>query len=754
MKNPSQRKKILLVGCCGMGVGPLGMFLSQMGHEVHGYDDYPVARITDRLKRQGVLLLEHLHGVNDYDEVIVSRAIAGNPDRLNRFKKRFNKARIVFRGDYLAFLSKSFDSVVVAGSHGKTTTTASIVTQLRVEGLSVSYILGAYFEGDALPAAQYVTDSKCLIIEVDESDGTIKKFRPWATVLTNVELDHVDFYRSEKRLFKTFRSLISNTKKKVFVGSGVPEKLGLKENQGPELMKMACNAEGGGFLAENADMAVAVTEWLIDRPFDREKYEFPVVERRQDCRQLGENQWVFTDYAHHPGEIQALREWLEKQYDGFEITWVFQPHRYSRTVALKTEFVKILRSMNPVLLPEYGAFEPVIEEGKAISLYQDLLATGSKTNYCETPEELNEFLGMASQDGDEERRQLVVFAGAGDIELWRDWWLHSIEDSSGNSNCELDSTWVSFHQSRTSEDESYFATNEPLKRKTTLNVGGVARFYAEPASLESLQLVLKTSKLFKLPLFVIGKGSNLLVDDARIEGVVVRLSKPFWRKCESLGNGRYWVGSGLSLKRICRAALDDGVNGFNFMDGIPGSVGGAVRMNAGAMGSEMGEWVKEAECFDPSGKRIRLSHEDMAFAYRNSKGTDGLIILHVLLQGTPGTNRDALRNGLEVYRKKRLFSQPAEPSAGCMFVNPEGDSAGRLIDAAGLKGYTVGGAQVSQKHGNFLVTEKNATSADVEALIGHVKTTVKAQFGVDLHQEIKVLSLVPTGGSQESKDEK
>ena len=382
-----------------MGVGPLGIFLSQMGHEVHGYDDYPVARITNRLKRQGILLLEHLHGADDYDEVIVSRAIAGNPERLSRFKKRFSGANIVFRGDYLATLSKSFDSVVVAGSHGKTTTTASIVTQLRVEGVSVSHILGAYFEDDVLPAAQYVTDSKCLIIEVDESDGTIKKFRPWATVLTNVELDHVDFYKSEKRLFKTFRSLISNTKKKVFVGSGVLYKLGIKETQTPGLMKIACNAEGGGFLAENADMAVAVTEWLIDRPFDREKYEFPAVERRQDCRQLSENQWVITDYAHHPGEIQALREWLEGRYSGFEITWVFQPHRYSRTVALKSEFVKTLRSMNPVLLPEYGAFEPVIEEGKSISLYQDLLAIGSKSRYCETPEELAEHLGIVSPSG-------------------------------------------------------------------------------------------------------------------------------------------------------------------------------------------------------------------------------------------------------------------------------------------------------------------------------------------------------------------
>jgi len=725
-----------MVGACGMGVGPLGIFLAQMGHEVYGYDDYPVQHVVRRLRENGIIMLDHLHGKRDFDEVIVSRAIIHTPERLQRFKERYVGAEILFRGEYLGRISKQFRTVAIAGSHGKTTTTANLIALLTQENVRFSHVLGGFFEKDTLPAAHFSGLGDWLVVEVDESDGTIEAFSPEISAITNVELDHVDQYPTEEAMRQVFLRLIDRTGQLTWVGHRAAEILRLRDGKQPDpRVRILQPTQSGDFVLENRTCAQSICACITGNGMRVDTFDFPSVERRQECLQLDERQRVVSDYAHHPGEIRALQGWAERQFTGAEIHWVFQPHRYTRTVALKKEFVEALAPLHPILLPEYGAFEQVIEAGTSASLHLEMQKMGSDCRYCQSPAEMLQAL-QVKDDG----KHVFLFAGAGDLLLWKDWFVQSKRMGLARhyGDTDVDALWLSFHQERMMADGSYVACHEPLRRKTTMNVGGAARFYAEPASLESLQLVLKTSKMLKLPVRVLGNGSNLLVSDAGVDGVVIRLSKPFWKQCEMLGDGGLWVGAGLSLKRLCRQALEAGIGGFNFLDGIPGSVGGAVCMNAGAMGTELAERVVEAECLDLSGKRIRLSRDEMGFSYRHCEATETLMVLHVLLAGDPDEDREQLTETLELYRARRHASQPADPSAGCMFKNPEGESAGRLIDAAGLKGFAIGGASVSRKHGNFLITAKNTRSEDVEAVMRHVKTVVRGQFGIDLQQEIQM----------------
>ena len=725
-----------------MGVGPLGLFLVKMGHDVFGYDDYPDAKIVSRLQSHGIVMLEHLHGKRDFDEVIVSRAIQYTPDRLKRFEKRYSKAKIVFRGDYLAKLAKQFKSVVIAGTHGKTSTTGNLVSLLQATGTHFSYIVGGYFANNAVDAAHYDVDSKWLVIEVDESDGTIENFKPDVAVVTNIELDHVDYYETESRLLKVFNNLVARARSRVFLGEQAALTLGLDPDRPKRKHEILSKSQQGDPFLENRKLAEAVAVWICGDPGKQFPEEIAAVERRQEVLQLPARKWVVTDYAHHPSELAALKKWVNSRFSDAVVHWIFQPHRYSRTVALKDGFVRELSPLNPCLLPEYPAFEAYVEAGSSRALLKGLEEKGSRVKYCETPLVLSKYLHGTEEPDYQIKPEVYVFAGAGDIVLWRDWVVHSLSGfPSGMAFSDIqlsDEQWLSFHQARFEKDGSYVACDETLKRKTTLNVGGNARFYVEPASLESLQLVLKTSKMLGLEVHMMGKGSNLLVSDSGIDAVVIRLNKELWTKCEHLGGRQFWLGAGLSLKRFGRAAMEAGVSGFSFLDGIPGSVGGAVRMNAGAMGSEMGGRVLEVECLDYSGKRVRLSREELGFTYRHCKAAEKLIVLHVLVEGKGLEAPAKIEESLESMRQKRIASQPAEPSAGCMFKNPTGDSAGRLIDQAGLKGFRIGGASISQKHGNFLVTSKDTYAGDVLAVIEHVRAVVKEHYGVQLEQEIQM----------------
>lgn len=286
--------------------------------------------------------------------------------------------------------------------------------------------------------------------------------------------------------------------------------------------------------------------------------------------------------------------------------------------------------------------------------------------------------------------------------------------------------------------ESGVRREEPLATRTTLRVGGAARILAEPASEADLASVLQRTHAAGVPVIMLGRGSNLLVPDSGVDAVVISLGHPAWQRFVPEADGRVRVGAGLRLKNLCGLASKAGLVGFEFLEGIPGNVGGALRMNAGAMGGWMFDVVEEVRVMARDGAVRTYRKAEMKVDYRHCAELEAAIALEAVLRPArvaPGED-ETIRRQIDAYRDKRHQSQPREPSAGCMFKNPPGDSAGRLIDAAGLKGERVGGAEVSTVHANFIINRGGATSADVITLVRRVRERVQGASGVTLEPEV------------------
>ena len=281
-----------------------------------------------------------------------------------------------------------------------------------------------------------------------------------------------------------------------------------------------------------------------------------------------------------------------------------------------------------------------------------------------------------------------------------------------------------------------FTREEPLAAKTTIRIGGAARLYAEPGSLADMSILLTAAAAAGIAVLPLGRGSNLVVPDAGVDGLVISLAHENWAKFEPRADGSVWVGAGLRLKNLCGLAAKSGLTGFEFLEGIPGNIGGALRMNAGAMGGWMFDVVKEVQLITLAGETRTLARAAMHVDYRHCAELHDAIALGAQLLPAALVDTEAVGRQIDVYKKKRQESQPREPSAGCIFKNPPGNSAGRLIDQSGLKGERVGDAEVSAIHANFIVNRGGATSADLIELVRRVRARVRASQGVELEPEV------------------
>lgn len=280
--------------------------------------------------------------------------------------------------------------------------------------------------------------------------------------------------------------------------------------------------------------------------------------------------------------------------------------------------------------------------------------------------------------------------------------------------------------------------DEPLARRTTLRVGGPADLWVEPSSENALTSVLELCALRRVPWFVLGRGSNLLIRDGGFRGVVISLAHGHFSRIERVED-RLEVGAGARLKTLAVEARRMGLTGLEFLEGIPGSVGGALRMNAGAMGAWMFDRVERMRCMSPEGVIRDLPVAEIEVSYRSCP----LLRTHLALGATLRTHSGAvedIRRQMDTYSRKRWDSQPNQPSAGCTFKNPSPElPAGRLIDELGLKGTRVGDAMVSDVHANFFVNLGEARASDVLALIELVRTRARQARGVELETEVEIL---------------
>jgi len=280
--------------------------------------------------------------------------------------------------------------------------------------------------------------------------------------------------------------------------------------------------------------------------------------------------------------------------------------------------------------------------------------------------------------------------------------------------------------------------HEPMQRHTSWRIGGPADMFVIPRDEEDLRRALHYARRNGTPVYVVGNGTNLLVSDKGIRGMVVKIG-PGLSNLE-VCSGTITAGAGVSLPRLAGVAWQHGLSGFEFLAGIPGTVGGALVMNAGANGCSIGERVEKITGLDFAGNSVSLDKEELEFAYRRScLARRGIIVTGVMLSGIPG-DRDKIKERMDYYLERRRQTQPLDlPNAGSVFKNPPGDSAGRLIELTGCKEMRVGAVQVSSRHANFFVNLGGGTASDVLALIEKVRQMVEEKCGVRLELEVQKL---------------
>jgi UDP-N-acetylmuramate--alanine ligase len=758
-------RRLHCVGVGGMGVGPLAVYLAQLGFEVTGEDDALAGPMCALLARERVTVVPSGAVPADCELVVYSSAIA--PSHPARVAAIARGLPLVRRGELLAEVLRGKKLVAVCGAHGKTTTTAMLVTALGRAQFSAGWVLGGLFADAAMPPAR-IGSSEWVVAEIDESDGTIDAFSPEITLATNLDWDHPDHYRRPDDFATAFAALFARTKSAVLTSDtcALSQRLAGVARSGADRPRYFTFGRSGDFSDEiagetgehlrlrlggrfpiseaqvrargefnaaNATAALAAAHLIGAGLTPRLLADYAGVCRRQSVLHAAPGLTVLEDYAHHPSEIRALLASLRDRVgERGRLVVLFQPHRFSRTAQFKTEFAAALGLADRVYLFDvYAAGEAPLAGGTTADIYAELKRNSAALSVHYVPGDdaaLFRALSRELQRGD-----LVAFVGAGDIDQKAREWLELRRADEMKAKI-----WDDFADGlrpRLSAG-ARLVREEPLAAKTTMRVGGAARVYAEPATVGDLQILLGGAQAHGVEVFFLGRGSNLIVPDEGVDGLVIALAHENWQRFEPRPGGHVWAGAGLRLKNLCGLAGKAGLVGFEFLEGIPGSVGGALRMNAGAMGGWIFDVVEEVEVMTPSGEVKMLRKADMHVAYRHCAELLDAIALGVLLRPAAQAETDVINRQIDVYRRKRHETQPREPSAGCVFKNPAGNSAGRLIDESGLKGERIGDAEVSTVHANFIINRGHATGADVIALMRRVRARVREARGVELEPEV------------------
>ena len=637
--------KIHLIGVGGVGMAGLAVLLKARGHEVSGCDLKATPR-TRWLESQGIPVFvghspDHL---KDADEVIVTPAVArDNPERQACVNPRF-------RGEVLAELVNSTDGIAVCGSHGKTTTATWIAKLLQALGESVSWCIGG--ETGAFPVA-HAAASGPLVVEADESDGTLALYRAKTLVVNKCEYDHPDHFKTEADYFACYETAKRNAETVIESESldcsmvrtfecsnGLPEH---------NLKNMRAAVEvalrRGHAMTDIAKALPQIVAKLPDRRFER---VWP--QSNNQTVERSNNLLVYTDYAHHPTEM-ACAVGMARQICRGTLRVLFQPHRYSRTKALLQDFPAAFEGADEVVLcPTYAAFEQPVEGGDIADLYRACRERFS----AETRRrgEVSLFLSRSCDEAWEHafnsmrEGDLTLLLGAGDIinlvpQIHRDLDSASLRLCAGNPTPRLRKIWI-------------------------------------------------------------GQGSNTWKSDLNLSVEYVKTSGPAGAPGASLG--------------------------IPWMAGIPGTVGGWIKMNAGAFGHSISEVLAEVKV---DGRWLPASA--CGFSYRHSDITGE--IQDFKLNSNYSAVRLPTSPSAEAYLAKRK-KFPAG-TYGSFFKNPEGDFAGRLLEAAGAKELRVGGASVWSEHANVIVRGEGATASDVIALARLMRNRVFFRFGVRLEPEVQ-----------------
>jgi len=746
-----EHHRIHLVGVAGSGMSGIAALLLQLGHEVRGSDKVSTVE-TDRLQRLGLRFHQQHRAehASDADLIVFSSAIrSDNPILVSA---RDSGKPLIRRAEALAAIMRAKCGIVIAGMHGKTTTSAMVAHVLREGGLHPSHYVGA--EIPILGTnAHWDPRGEHFVAEGDESDGTLRCFHPKHALILNIEEEHLDFYPDLAAIEKVFAQLIEQTSGTIFYNADDASAARLCANHNAaisygfsesadyrganvELRDFAsffCVYRRGQQLGEavlnvpgrhNVENAVGVialgTELGI--PFEKiavSLRKFQHARRRFEIKYKSDRFLLVDDYAHHPTEIRATLK-TARSIGRKRVLTMFQPHRYSRTKALCKEFGRAFDDADRVVVTDvYPASEAPIAgiSGKTIA---DEMATHGHRGVSYQPhfESVYREVGNILDSGD-----LIVSLGAGNIheqlsilaaDLVIAEKLKAIIGEGGDVRL-----------------------YEPLSKHTTLRVGGPAQFWVEPRTENAFAELIRFCRQENLPLFVIGRGSNLLVRDGGIRGVVVHPCGGDFDKIKIDGN-EISAGVGAKLRQVAYAGKAAGLGGLEWMEGIPGAVGGSLRMNAGAMGAQTFENVVRVRYLDENGEAHTKERDELEVHYRNFPLLENNFAVSAVFRGEPAPTEEIVRK-LEASQEKRRTTQPAAKSAGCIFKNPDLCPAGKLVDELGLKNSRIGKARVSEVHGNFIVNDGGATAVEMLELIEKIKATARAKRGIELETEVQIV---------------
>ena len=754
--------RVHFVGICGVGMAGLAKVLKDAGFEVDGCD-LSRNRLASWLDASGIpVRVGHAADHVDASVHAVVRSTAVPESSADVVAARRLGIPVLSRGDVLAALVNRRWSVAVAGTHGKTTTATFTTQLLKHMAKDPSWCIG----GESLGRVESLAvagagKGDVFVVEADESDGTLCGYAPEIAVVTNIEFDHMEHFGSRDAVEACFKRFVSQVRSVVVYGADdsvaaacVPGwcrecgvscvSFGLSEGADIRATEVTQTAAGATFAVSvsgkgngsvclpvsgthnvrNALAAIAVSCAVgADPEACCAACEHVGLPRRR-FELCGEEDGirVISDYAHHPTEIAALIE-MARLLKPKRLVGVFQPHRYTRTQALGPEFPAVFSGVDElVLVPVYPASESPLKGGHTYDLYAHFRASMRSgvpvPRLARSLDEARAYLQRELKDGD-----TLLVIGAGDVE--------KVAEGSGKRS----ETWVE-ELSRLPAAPSTIRAKESLAGKTTFKVGGDADVWVEVETEAALAAVLGWAHKGGVPVTLLGGGSNVLVSDCGVGGIVLRLVGDAFRRVEQEGTEMV-VGAGLSLAGLLSEVEQRGLGGLEFLEGIPGTLGGAVRMNAGARGHDIGEHILSIRCLNFDGSVSIVKGERLMLSYRDCGALQDAVATQVCLSL-------AACDPAVIAQRRAEMAVPRAwmrglRSAGSVFRNPASATAGELLDRAGFKGVCVGGARVSDEHANVIVTQPGATASDVVALMEIMKRDVREECGIDLDPEIRVL---------------
>ncbi|MEM7010694.1 MAG: UDP-N-acetylmuramate--L-alanine ligase [Verrucomicrobiota bacterium] len=745
--------RIHLIGVAGSGMSGLASLLMGMGHRVSGCDRVTTVE-TERLETVGLRFRcpQTADTVDGAEMVIYSSAIKpGNPAYDAAVAQGISLVR---RAEALAAIMDQRLGIVVSGTHGKTTTSAMAAHVLRSGGLKPSHYVGA--EIPLLGTnAHWRPEGEHFVAEGDESDGTLALFHPQHAIVLNIEEEHLDFYDGIEAINAVFRQLLDQTRgffiycgddagaravcaeRERGISYGLTDGLdyvakAIEERRGStvftvvrnevELGEMELSIPGRHNVLNALSVCALATELGVTFGIIKAALgAFRGAQRRFQLKFQSDDYVLYDDYGHHPTEIVATLQ-TARQLEPKRVLCVFQPHRFSRTQLLKEEFGNAFDQVDELVVTDiYPASEKPIPGITGATICDAVRAHNPDIRVTSVPQkELARFaIGNRLKPDD-----LLISLGAGDV--------HEITTSIAK---DLETRQQLLDEM--DDGESTIKLYEPMSKHTTMRIGGPAQFWVEPRTIAGLARLLVHCRKNNIPIRIIGRGSNLLVRDGGIEGVVIHPTKGDFDRINVQGE-RIEVGAGVRLRRVSLAAKEAGLAGFGWMEGIPGNIGGAIRMNAGAMGVEMFDQAVSVTFIDQEGAIRTKAADEIDFRYRNVPEFTENFVVSAVFEGKPG-EIESIKEEMDESKHHRQTTQPAAASAGCIFKNPEVCGAGQLVDELGLKNTGVGGVRVSEVHGNFIVNDGGASATDALALIEKIKAKAREERDVELETEVQIL---------------